>query len=130
MVIQFEDLRADYARLWSTMSLRSDWTQRATDAAKRIFNNKNNYHSVESLTGVHWFVVALIHQMESDLDFGTHLHNGDPLTARTCNEPVGRPLSGRPPFLWSDSAADAIRFDKLDQVPQWTLERVAFQLRR
>jgi len=130
MVIQFEDLRADYARLWSTMSLRSDWTQRATDAAKRIFSNKNNYHSVESLTGVHWFVVALIHQMESDLDFGTHLHNGDPLTARTCNEPVGRPLSGRPPFLWSDSAADAIRFDKLDQVPQWTLERVAFQLEK
>jgi lysozyme family protein len=130
MGIKFEDLRDDYAHLWSTMSLRADWTQKAADAAKRIFSNKNNYHSVESLTGVHWFVVGLIHQMESDLDFGTHLHNGDPLTARTCNEPVGRPLGGRPPFLWSDSTADAIRYDKLDQVPQWTLERVAFQLEK
>jgi lysozyme family protein/peptidoglycan hydrolase-like protein with peptidoglycan-binding domain len=130
MSIKFEDFRDGYTGLWSTMTVRPDWTQRVTDAAKRIFANKNNYHSVESLTGVHWFVVALIHQMEAGLDFGTHLHNGDPLTARTCNEPVGRPLSGRPPFLWSDSAADAIRFDKLDQVPQWTLERVAFQLEK
>ena len=130
MGIKFEDLHDDYAHLWSTMSLRADWTQKAADAAKKIFANKNNYHSVESLTGVPWFIVALIHQMEADLDFRAHLHNGDPLTARTCNEPVGRPLAGRPPFLWSDSAADAIRYDKLDQVPEWTLERVAFQLEK
>jgi lysozyme family protein len=130
MGITFEDLRDNYARLWSTMTLRADWAQKAADAALRIFSNKDNYRTVESLTGVPWFVVGLIHRMESDLDFNLHLHNGDPLTARTCNEPVGRPLSGRPPFLWLDSAADAIRYDKLDQVPQWTCERLAFQLEK
>jgi lysozyme family protein len=130
MGIKFEDLRDDYAQLWSTMSLRADWAQKAANAAKGIFTNRDKYRTVESLTGVPWFVVGLIHQMEADLDFHAHLHNGDPLTARTCNEPVGRPLGGHPPFLWSDSAADAIRYDKLDQVPQWTFERVAFQLEK
>jgi len=130
MSIKFEDLRDDYAHLWSTMSLRPGWGQKAEDAAKGIFANRDSYRAVESLTGVPWFVVGLIHQMECDLNFHEHLHNGDPLTSRTCNEPVGRPLSGHPPFLWSDSAADAIRYDKLDQVPQWTCERVAFQLEK
>src|SRR5215510_15153682 len=130
MSIKFEDLREDYARLWSTMSLRADWAQKAAAAAKKIFSNKDSYRSVESVTGAPWFVVGLIHQMECDLNFRGHLHNGDPLTARTCNEPVGRPRSGHPPFLWSDSAADAIRYDKLDQVPQWTCERVAFWLEK
>jgi hypothetical protein len=34
MGIKFEDLRDDYAHLWSTMSLRADWAQKAADAAK------------------------------------------------------------------------------------------------
>jgi peptidoglycan hydrolase-like protein with peptidoglycan-binding domain len=74
--------------------------------------------------------VGLIHQMESDRDFNTHLHNGDPLTARTSNEPIGHPSGGNPPFMWPESAADAIHYDKLDQVPQWTYERVAYELER
>jgi lysozyme family protein/peptidoglycan hydrolase-like protein with peptidoglycan-binding domain len=130
MSINFEDLRDDYASLWNTMSLRPNWIKEAEDAAKGILANKDRYRTVESLTGVPWCVVGLIHQMECDLDFHEHLHNGDPLTARTCNVPAGRPLGGHPPFLWSDSAADAIRYDKLDQVLQWTCERVAFQLEK
>ena len=130
MSIKFEDLSEEYVRLWSTMSLRPGWVEKAATAAKRIFSKKNNYHTVESLTGVPWFVVGLIHQMECDLDFQGHLHNGDSLSARTCNEPIGRPLGGRPPFLWSDSAADAIRHDKLDQVAPWTCERLAFELEK
>jgi hypothetical protein len=55
---------------------------------------------------------------------------GDPLTARTSNEPAGRPRAGNPPFLWSESAADAVCYDKLDQVPQWTCERVAYELEK
>ena len=34
MSIEFEDLRDDYAHLWSTMSLRPGWAQKATEAAK------------------------------------------------------------------------------------------------
>ena len=39
MTIKFEDLRDDYAHLWSTMSLRADWAQKVADAAKKIFTN-------------------------------------------------------------------------------------------
>ena len=76
MSIKFEDLHDDYARLWTTMSLRPGWAGKAEGAAKGIFTNKDSYRAVESLTGVPWFVVGLIHQMECDLDFHEHLHNG------------------------------------------------------
>jgi len=38
--------------------------------------------------------------------FKLHLHNGDPLTARTVNVPKGRPKTGQPPFAWGISAKD------------------------
>jgi lysozyme family protein len=63
----------DYAHL-STMSLRADWTQESGRCSEGIFTNKDRTSQRRSLTGVHWFVVALIHQMEADLDFGAHLH--------------------------------------------------------
>jgi lysozyme family protein len=126
----FEDLRDGYTRLWGTMEIRPSWSSRAEKVARGIIADKERYRTVELLAGVPWFVVGLIHQMESDRDFNTHLHNGDPLTARTSNEPIGHPSGGNPPFMWPESAADAIHYDKLDQVPQWTYERVAYELER
>jgi lysozyme family protein len=130
MSTKFDDLCDDYTRLWGTLSIRPRWDAKAKKAACGIAADKERYRAVELSTGVPWFVVGLIHQMESDRDFNTHLHNGDPLTARTSNEPRGRPTGGNPPFTWSESAADAIRYDKLDQVPQWTYERVAYELEK
>lgn len=70
--------------------------------------NKTRYDAVALRTTVPWYVVAVIHSMESGCDFKTHLHNGDPLTARTVHVPAGRPKVGNPPFTWIDSAADAL----------------------
>ncbi|CAK0752008.1 hypothetical protein CCP2SC5_1860003 [Azospirillaceae bacterium] len=56
-----------------------------------------------------WQVIAAIHMMESDGDFRAHLHNGDPLTARTVHAPAGRPAAGSPPFSWEQSALDVLR---------------------
>jgi lysozyme family protein len=118
MSIRFDDLRAGYKQLWETMSERPEWTSKIERAAQGILKSKAEYRTVEAMTGVPWFVVGLIHTMESGGDFKTHLHNGDPLSARTSNVPAGRPSTGIPPFSWSESAADAIRHDKLDQVSE------------
>lgn len=68
--------------------------------------------------------------MESGLDFTCHLHNGDPLSARTVHVPAGRPKSGKPPFTWEESAEDALRMRRIERVESWSLERVLYELER
>jgi hypothetical protein len=70
--------------------------------------------------------VALIHNLEARGDFTRHLHNGDPLTARTVQVPAGRPRSGSPPFTWEESAVDALEYDGLTRVTDWSIEHLAF----
>jgi len=41
--------------------------------------------------------------MECGLDFTRHLHNGDPLIARTVRAPAGRLVDGRPGPQTSDA---------------------------
>jgi lysozyme family protein len=59
-------------------------------------------------------------------NFNRHLHNGDPLTSRTVHVPAGRPKSGTPPFTWEQSAVDALAYDGLTQVTDWSIEHVAY----
>jgi len=100
--------------LWDTVETRSMWKMRAIGAADRIRANRSRYESVEAVTGCPWWVIGLIHLLEGNLNFGTHLHNGDSLKRRTVQVPRGRPKTGEPPFTWEESAIDAIRYDKLD----------------
>lgn len=93
----------------------------------KITANRSRYEEVEQSTKVPWFVVATIHSLEGSLNFKTHLHNGDPLTARTVHVPKGRPL-GTPPFTWEESAIDALQFDGLTTVTKWTLPMILFKL--
>jgi lysozyme family protein len=128
--MKFEDLRDGYVRLWDTAKFRPGWKEKADKAAQGIIAGKGQYQAVANATGVPWFVIGLIHQMESDRNFKTHLHNGDPLTSRTTNVPSGRPAAGQPPFSWPDSAIDALRSHKLHEITAWPLPRIAFELER
>ena len=86
------------------------------------------YQRVGDGLGIPWFVVAILHYLESRRDFSVHLHNGDPLTARTFTEPAGRPLAGEPPFSWEASAVDALQQRLLHRWSDWSLEGVLFKL--
>lgn len=128
--MKFEDLKDSYPPLWKSVRFRPGWKKEADTAAKGIAKNKTPYQAVENATGVPWFVVGLIHQMESGRNFKTHLHNGDPLSARTVNVPAGHPRSGSPPFSWPESAIDALRMQDLDEITAWPLPRIAYELER
>ena len=80
--------------------------------AKKISQNKPRYEAVSLTlaTGMPWWFVAIVHFMEGGGKFTRHLHNGDPLTARTVNVPKGRPVLGKAPFSWEESAIDAINY--------------------
>src|SRR5262249_22752375 len=69
-----------------------------------------------------------IHSLEGSLNFNTHLHNGDPLKARTVNEPAGRPKEGSPPFTFEESAIDALAFDKVAVNLEPTFAGICFKL--
>jgi lysozyme family protein len=88
----------------------------------RIQSRKSLYYDfIESAIHVPWRVTAVIHYRESGLSLSRHLHNGDPLSARTVHVPAGRPINGEPPFSWQTSAMDALRLKGLDKVTDWSL---------
>ena len=64
---------------------------------------------------------GVIHSLEAGLSFARHLHNGDPLSARTVQVPRGRPLADEPPFTWEQSAADALTMEGITDVKGWTV---------
>lgn len=88
--------------------------EKAVDAViERIVSNKPRYEPVVKATGVPWFFLGIVHMLEAAGKFTGHLHNGDPLTARTKNVPKGRPEGGQPPFTWEESAIDALTMQGL-----------------
>jgi lysozyme family protein len=114
-------LKDEYLTLWSTCVANPRFKSEIDQNTKLIKRNRDRYESVSDKTGVPWYVIAVIHQMESDFDFNTHLHNGDPLKGRTTQVPAGRPVGGSPPFDWEYSAIDALEYDRATGVKSWDL---------
>jgi len=120
-------LKQEYEELFDSC-VTKEAKRAAVDAiVKKIVANRPGYEAVQSRTKVPWYVVAVIHSMEGSLNFKTHLHNGDPLTAKTVHVPKGRP-PGTPPFQWEDSAVDALAFDNMTAVKKWNLATALFKL--
>lgn len=107
----------DLLKLYQTLVVKSGWVQEQQRIVDKIRKYQDTYEEVEKLTGVPWQVIGAIHWMEASGSFSYHLHNGDPLTRRTVHVPAGRPKTGNPPFRWSESAVDALRYDGLDKHP-------------
>ncbi len=80
-------------------------------------------------SGVPWYFIACVHYLECSFSFKKHLHNGDPLTGYTVNVPPHRPKVGHaPPFTFEESAVDAIKLMKYDQVTNWSLPFILLKL--
>ena len=121
-------LRAEYQNLFDTCQVRPERQNTVEHLASTLIQNKQRYQSLEALTDVPWYIIAVIHNMEASQKFNGHLHNGDLLTARTVHVPKGRPPFGNPPFTFEESGVDALTFEKMDQVEDWTLAGSLFRL--
>jgi lysozyme family protein len=126
----FEELRDSYTQMWATAELRPERTAQAHKAAAKVMAGRAHYESVGGALGIPWYFIGLAHMRESYCNFGTHLHNGDSLAARTYHVPSGRPAKGSPPFAWDDSAIDALKIKGLQAVGEWPIEQVLYQLER
>lgn len=119
-----------YIQLWSTIQIRPEWKKTSDAIAAKIVSNQGRYAAAVSGTAIPWWFIAVVHAMECSLRFDQHLHNGDPLTARTVRVPSGRPAAGPPPFTWEESAQDSIVYESLDKVADWGLASVLFNWHR
>lgn len=123
-------LKEEYKNLYQTCQIQPDRTSVIDAKINSIVVNKAKYKTVERKSNVPWYVIAIIHSLESDLNFSTHLHNGDPLTDRTVHIPLGRPREGDPPFSWEASAIDALEYDGLSTWNDWSIEGTCFSFEK
>jgi lysozyme family protein len=121
-------LRAQYQKLFETCAVQPARQAEADRAAQRLMTNSFRYQAVAAKTGVPWPVIATIHMMECGGRFDQHLHNGDPLTARTVQVPAGRPADGEPPFAWEASAEDALVLAGMAAWQDWSVPGTLYKL--
>lgn len=121
-------LRKEYEGLYKSMKVNPGREAAVKKIADAIKASQTRYEAVATSTKVPWQVIAVIHNMEASLSFTKHLHNGDPLTARTVQVPKGRPLTGQPPFSWEVSAEDALAYDKLTNWTDWSIAGTLYKL--
>jgi lysozyme family protein len=121
-------LRTEYEGLFNSCLINPAKAATVLKLVNSLVTNKARYATVERTSGVPWFAVAAIHNMEASQNFKCHLHNGDPLTARTVHVPKGRPITGNPPFTWEASAADALACQKLNGSSDWSLAGTLYNL--
>lgn len=123
-----QTLREEYESLFNTCIIRPERQAEVEKAVAGLLSNQPRYQSVSAESGIPWFFIAAVHNMEASQRFNRHLHNGDPLSARTVHVPAGRPKKGKPPFTWEQSAADALAMRGFGAGTDWSLAGTLYQL--
>jgi lysozyme family protein len=121
-------LRAEYDALYASCTVRLEKQSQVEATAAKIAAQQARYGAVADPLRVPWYVVGVLHSLETGLRFDRHLHNGDPLTTRTVHVPKDRPITGTPPFSWEASATDALQYEHLDERTDWTIPGTLFAI--
>jgi len=112
----------EYAKQWDAMRINPERVRGFEREAQFAINSKPRYLEVAARSNTWWAHIAVLHRRESDANFNTYLGNGDPLNRKTVHDP-----QGRGPFdTFLAGALDALHFDGLDLVRDWTLEKVLY----
>lgn len=127
-VILTPELKEEYKFLFDSCVIRVEKIGAVGRIIAILEANKERYIDVATPFGIPWFFVAVIHNMEASCNFNRHFHNGDPLSARTVHVPEGRPKIGEPPFLWEDSATDALKYRNIDAWKDWSIPGTLYQI--
>lgn len=127
MANTFAALRDNYRELFSSAKVAPGHQPDVDHTIRRLMAHKARYKATGKPLDVPWWFLGIVHQLEGSGNFHTHLHNGDPLTARTVNVPAGRPPDGHPPFTWEFSAHDALRHEGFAHQDDWSISHALFR---
>jgi len=123
----FANIGDEYRRNFELFKLRPERTAAVSARCKTILKERDRYESLGSRLGIPWTFIGIVHSLESGCNFERHLHNGDPLGARTVQVPKGRPKDLAPPFTWEQSAEDALRMKHLADLSDWSIASTLFR---
>jgi len=126
----FPAMAAEYRRCFDLCQVRPAHAPEVKLRVARIMDNARRYKPLAADTNMPWYFIAIVHMMESNTNFNTHLHNGDPLAARTVHVPAGRPTDGAPPFTWEASAYDALHYEGFTGQDDWNTATMLYRWER
>lgn len=123
-------LRDDYLELWDSCRIEPPRAGEVAWYRARLLRGRPRYEEVAAATGAPWWFIGIVHALEASFNFDGHLHNGDPLSARTKQVPRGRPSRWNPPTDWSSSAIDAIAYAGNAGIGEWDVANALFRFER
>jgi len=100
------DLKTANKNRWDACHISADKGPAFKLIADRLTQTTafNRYKTVENLTGVPWWFIAVVHEREASQNWNTQLGQGDPLNKKSTHKP-----KGRGPFqTWEEGAVDAL----------------------
>lgn len=130
--IKFADIHDEYLATFDAAVISPAKAGMAQHQAGLLAAYRASYQPLQERLGIPWYFVGLIHCLECNFNFGTHLHNGDTLMHRTVRVPAGRPTAdvADPPFAWLTSAMDALVMLGFQTQTDWSLAAMLYRLER
>ena len=128
----YDKWRQGYLDLFDTCVVRPERQSTVNFYVDTLTATKNRsiYEQVEEAVCVPWYFIGAIHALETSFNFRDHLHNGDPISARTFHVPAGRPKQWLPPSDWVSSAKDALEYEKYTNHTDWNLAKLLYRLEK
>ena len=123
----FDSLKAEYRQMFEKCAIEGKFKSKVDQHVESLKKNRPRYEKVCQPMDIPWYFVGIIHALEAGFNFRTHLHNGDPLSARTFQVPKNRPAVWGPPNDWESSADDALRIKNFNAQKDWTLEQTLYR---
>jgi lysozyme family protein len=120
---EFAVRKPKYEALFTSAKVKNEHKGTVAWYVKKLREGRTRYEEVQAAIGVPWWFVGIVHAMEASFSFNGHLHNGDPLSARTVQVPSAHPVQWNPPSDWKSSAIDALTLKAYDNQTDWTLAR-------
>lgn len=123
----FADLKRGYETLYASARIRPEWRNAVAWHVGKLKDFRPRYEAVGGKLGIPWWFVGITHALEGSFSFRGHLHNGDPLGARTVQVPKNRPAVWNPPNDWESSAIDALTLKGYDRERDWSVPRALYR---
>jgi lysozyme family protein len=123
----FSQLASEYQLFFDSCTVLPKYQVPVQARLNRLKENAPRYAALGEQLGIPWYFIGIIHSLEANSNFSTHLHNGDPLRAKTVHVPAGRPVLGNPPFTWEASARDALEMKAYVGQKDWSITRMLYR---
>lgn len=105
--MNLNQLKASYEQMWANCTIQPSMVAELTQVCTKLMDqqHKGAYQAVEKITGVPWFVIAVIHEREASGHWWASIAQGDPWNRLSTHIP-----KNRGPFKsWQDAAIDALK---------------------